>query len=187
MSYAELIQVKDYMGINTNTDDVLLMRLLDSASGIIDASTGRNFSAKTASYTFDAENIKGKILLLDSYDLLTVTKLTNGDGDEIASANYVLLPRNTTPKWQIKLKSGYDWEFDDEDSVITVAGTWGYSATPPDDIVHACIRLTSFLYRQKDNSSDTDRPLVTGDGVTIMPSSLPSDVTAMLKRYQVRI
>ena len=187
MSYADLVQAKAYMGISTSTDDDLIYTLLDSATAIIDAATGRNFAAKTETRYFSADEIDGDRLPLYGADLLAVTKLTNGDGVEITSANYTLLPRNASPKWIIKIHEDQSWAFTDGDSYVTVTGTWGYSATPPDDIVHACIRLAAFLYRQKDNSGDIDRPLVTGDGVTIMPSALPSDVTNLLKRYQVRL
>src|SRR5690606_24194618 len=101
----------------------------------------------------------------------------NGNAAEVASGNYRLFPRNDSPKWLIRLDESQSWSVSDGDSEISVAGTWGYSATAPADIQHACVRLAAFLYRQKDNSADLDRPLITGDGVTIMPTNLPADVT----------
>ena len=85
------------------------------------------------------------------------------------------------------MNEDYTWEFDDSDDEISIAGTWGYSATPPADIAHACVRLAAFLYRQKDTSADIDRPLMTGDGVTIMPSAIPQDVKSILDNYRRRI
>jgi hypothetical protein len=187
MAYANLSNLKDYLGITTEGDDNLLSDLLTRAAGVIDAYTGRHFEAETATKYFNSDDTYGRELNLYGYDLLTVTKLTNGDGVEIASANYRLLPRNDDPKWIIKLDEDYSWEFDDSDSEISVAGTWGYSATAPADITHACVRLAAFIYRQKDTSADIDRPLVTGDGVTIMPSGLPSDVQKLLDRYKRRL
>jgi hypothetical protein len=113
--------------------------------------------------------------------------LTNGDSVEIPSGSYRLFPRNDSPKWLIRLDENKSWNFSDSDSEISVEGTWGYSATAPADIIHACIRLAAFLYRQKDTSADIDRPMITGDGVTIMPSALPADVTRVLDRYKRRI
>jgi len=52
--------------------------------------------------------------------------------------------------------------------------------------VQATTRLAAFLYRQKDSNADLDRPLLTGDGVTIMPSSLPHDVRQILDPYRKR-
>lgn len=187
MSYASLVSLKDYLGISTNTDDVLLDDLLIRAEGIIDAYTGRKFEAETATKYFTEADTDGQELNLHGYDLLTVTKLTNGNAVEIASANYRLFPRNDSPKWIIRLDEAQSWNFSDGDSEISVAGTWGYSATAPADIQHACVRLAAFLYRQKDTSADIDRPMVTGDGVTIMPSGLPTDVQKLLDRYKRRL
>lgn len=188
MSYANLINLKDYLGISigTTNDDGLLTDLLTRAEGIIDAYTGRRFEAETATKYFTIDDVDGQDLNLWGYDLLTVTKLTNGDGMEIASGSYRLFPRNDNPKWMIRLDEEQSWNFTDADSEISVAGTWGYSATAPADITHACIRLAAFLYRQKDTSADIDRPMVTGDGVTIMPSGLPADVQKLLDRYKRR-
>jgi len=188
MSYASLINLKDYLGISvaTTEDDPLLTDLLTRAEGIIDAYTGRRFEAETATKYFTIDDIDGQNLYLWGYDLLSVTKLTNGDGVEIASGSYKLFPRNDNPKWIIRLNEDKAWNFTNGDSEISVAGTWGYSATAPADITHACIRLAAFLYRQKDTSADIDRPMVTGDGVTIMPSGLPLDVQKLLDRYKRR-
>lgn len=188
MEYATPVQLKDYLGIASSVvDDNLLYDLIERAEGLIDAYTGREFAAETATRYFDSDFVDGQDLLLWGYDLLTVTKLTNGNGVEIASNDYRLYPRNDYPKWLIRLDSSKSWEFSDDDSEITIEGTWGYSITVPDDINHACIRLAAFLYRQKDTSADVDRPMLTGDGVTIMPSALPADVTRMLDRYKRRI
>jgi hypothetical protein len=188
MSYASLTNLKDYLGISvaTTEDDPLLTDLLTRAEGIIDAYTGRRFEAETATKYFTIDDIDGQNLYLWGYDLLSVTKLTNGDGVEIASGSYKLFPRNDNPKWIIRLNEDQAWNFTNGDSEISVAGTWGYSTTAPADITHACIRLAAFLYRQKDTSADIDRPMVTGDGVTIMPSGLPSDVQKLLDRYKRR-
>ena len=188
MSYANLINLKVYLGISigTTNDDALLSDLLTRAEGIIDAYTGRRFEAETATKYFTIGDTYGRDLNLWGYDLLTVTKLINGDGVEIASGSYRLYPRNDNPKWMIRLDEDQSWNFTDADSEISVAGTWGYSATAPADITHACIRLAAFLYRQKDTSADIDRPMVTGDGVTIMPSGLPADVQKLLDRYKRR-
>lgn len=189
MAYTTLTDVKASLGIATaiTTDDTLLTSIIGRAQAMIDAYTGRTFEATTLTKYYHTEDIDGQTLNLWHDDLLTVTTLTNGNGTVIASANYRLEPRNESPKYAIRLDEAYSWEFTDSDSEISIAGTWGYTATAPGNIVHACIRLASFIYRQKDTNSDIDRPLVTGDGVTIMPTSLPSDVTRILDPYRRRI
>lgn len=187
MAYITLPDLKDYLGISTATDDSILTSLIGRAQGIIEAYTGRKFEAESATHYFTNQSIEGRYLYLWGYDLLTITALTNGNGIEITSANYRLVPRNDIPKWAIRLGQDANWEMDDGDSEISVAGTWGYSTTAPNDIVHACTRLAAFLYRQKDTSADIDRPMITGDGVTIMPSALPQDIKSLLNKYQRRI
>ena len=187
MAYTTLADLKAYLDISVTTDDTLLTAIIPRAQAIIDAHTGRTFEASTTTKYFHLEDIEGQELWLGSYDLLTVTTLTNGNGTIIDAANYRLEPRNFTPKFLIKLDSAYSWEFTDGDSEISVAGTWGYTTAAPSDIVQACIRLAAFIYRQKGSNSDLDRPLVTGDGVTIMPSALPQDVMKMIDHYRRRI
>jgi len=189
MAYTTAADVKIYLGIPsaTTTDDTLIGSLITRAQKIIEEYTGRLFEAATLTKYFTIDDIDGQYLYLYHDDLLTVTTLTNGDGDTIASANFRLEPMNSNPKWAIRLDKDTDWEFTDSDSRITVAGTWAYTATAPYDIVHACIRLVSFLYRQKDTAADVDRPMMTGDGVTIMPSQLPKDVQMILDKYRRRI
>lgn len=187
MAYTTLADCKAYMGIADTTDDILITSLITRAQKIIEEYTGRIFEAETATKYFDQDNVEGRNLYLFGHDLLTVTTLINGDGTEIASANYRLEPRNETPKWMIRLDENTSWKFNDSDSEIIIPGTWGYSATAPADIVHYCIRLATFLYRQKDTSTDVDRPIVTGDGVTIMPANVPSDIVNGLKKYCRRV
>jgi hypothetical protein len=187
MAYTTKTEVKAYLGISVATDDDLIDALIARAQSIIEEYTGRVFEAASETKYFDTDDIEGRWLYLWGYDLLTVTTLTNGDGTELTSGQYRLEPRNETPKYAIRLDEDYTWEFDDSDDEISIAGTWGYTSSAPNDIKHACIRLTSFLYRQKDTSADIDRPLVTGDGVTIMPSSIPHDVKAILDKYRRRI
>jgi hypothetical protein len=63
--------------------------------------------------------------------------------------------------------------------------TTAYLLYTPTDIVKCNRRLAAWLYRQKDTQQgDNDRPILAGDGSVIMPSTLPQDVTDILKIYQ---
>lgn len=181
--YASLADVKSYMGIagNDANDDALIITLIERASGIIDGITDRHFAGVTETKYFDA--VDGSVLWLFGEDLISIVSVTNGDGTEVPLSDCRLLPRNKTPKWGIEVMSPSSWQVG-AGKEIAVNGKWGYSETPPPDIVHATVRLTAFLYRQKDTSADVDRPLVTGDGVTIMPTGLPSDVKSLVSKYR---
>ncbi len=196
MAYAALADVRTYLGIATaeTGDDTLITALIARAQSIIDRYTGRKFeaSASTARYfeRFALDRSDRSLLLVDE-DLLTVTELKNGDNDEtiISSSDYWLWPYNAVadgvPYWGIKLKDNATndgWEFD-TDGRVKVTGTWGYSATAPDGIKHATIRLAGYLYRQRDSQVfETTADPVTGQ--MIIPPGMPKDVRLILDGYK---
>jgi len=73
------------------------------------------------------------------------------------------------------------WEFD-IDGEVSVLGTWGYSTSPPDDIVHACIRLAGYYYRVKD-AQNYETVSISGAGVITIPKGIPADVKLILDKY----
>ncbi|MBZ0310601.1 MAG: phage gp6-like head-tail connector protein, partial [Anaerolineae bacterium] len=148
--YTTLEAIKLTLNEVGTTDDAFLTALITRASRAIDTHCGRFFVGEAQTRYFDAiADIDGQILLLDE-DLLSVTELTNGDGDVIASSDYVLLPSNHSPHYAIRLKaSGSEsWTYvDDPENAIVVNGTWGFSNGTPDDVEQACIRLVVFMYK----------------------------------------
>ncbi len=171
--YTTVADVKAYLHINSSADDALLADLVAHASRLIDAYCGRWFEARQETRFYDAAgpHIAGRLLLLDA-DLLSVTTLTNGDGTVIDPDDIILRPINWPPYFGIALRqgSGLDWTYiDDPEGAISVAGTWGYSATPPEPIVHAAVRLAAWLYRQRDTGADG--------------SALPPDVRDLIAPY----
>lgn len=198
MAYVDKVAVKQYLGISTTTDDDLIEALIARAQRAIESYCHRWFEARTETryYRRDAVDagdtlrhsiseipgLVNGVLYLDD-DLLSVTTLTNGDGTVIPTTGYWLGPRNSGPPyWYICLKSTYSWAFD-TDGEISVAGTWGYSATAPEDIVHSTIRLAAYYYRQKDVQvfDTTAAPEL---GVITVPQGLPADVKILLEPYR---
>ena len=196
MAYATAADLKLYAGIEANTDDGLLTLLLARAQAAIDLRVGFTFEAATdttryfdAAPTYAGGHVDGRLLLFDTW-CKSITSVTNGDGTVIASTYYVTEPRNVRVYYGIRLlaSSGYTWEAksnDDTENAITVVGKWAWSTTAPADIKHACLRLALWYYRQRDNSTDLDRPLL-AEGVTIMPSQMPADVERILAAYAWR-
>lgn len=186
-AYASLEDLKEYLGIATATrdEDVLLSDLLDRATKAIDNYTGRVFWPATETRYYESGAVEDRVLYLDR-DLVSVTTLTNGDSDStsISSSDYWLLPRNDGPPYYgIRLKSSVSttWEFD-VDYWVSVAGTWGWSSTPPLDIEQACIRWASYMFRQKD-ASVFDTTAIPDQGVILSPQGIPRDVRLMLDPY----
>ena len=193
MSYARLAEVKIDLGIDADetADDVLLQEYLDEATAAIDTYTRRTFEAATDTRYFERDALDGSGFLLHmDRDLLTVTALTNGDSGATAipDTEYWLTDaeggRNLGPPYQairLKIDSTYSWEFD-TDYWVSVAGTWGYSATPPKDIVRACKRLAMYYYAQKD-AQVFDVTAVPEAGVITVPQGIPRDVERILQPY----
>jgi len=193
MSYARLTELKMDLGIDADStaDDVLLQEYLDEATTAIDTYTRRNFEAETATRYYEYHDLddNGFLLLLD-YDLLTVTTLTNGDssGTAIPATEYWLtnaqgrrIPEGPYHAIRLKIDSTYTWEFD-TDYFVSVLGTWGYSDTPPKDIVRACKRLAQYYYAQKD-AQVFDVTAVPEAGVIQVPQGIPRDVERILGPY----
>ncbi|HEC23056.1 MAG TPA: hypothetical protein ENI95_09075 [Chloroflexi bacterium] len=185
--YTTVSALKGYLRISGTGDDALLGDLVTRASRMIDDHCGRWFSAETQTRYYDAvgAHITGQLLFLDA-DLLSVTTLVNGDGTEVSSDDYILRPVNWPPYFGIALKtsSGLGWTYTDSpEKAIRVTGTWGYSATPPEPIVHATIRLAAWLYRQRDTGAEPSQVEVSERGVSIAPARLPRDVLDLIGPY----
>jgi len=183
--YCTVTDVKTYQGISAAEDDTLISNLIRRAQARIDAYCVRTFEASTnTSKKFDAvSDIDGLTLYLDA-DLCEIDTITNGDG--ITVTDYVTEPRRYTPYYAITLKasSGIVWDYtDDPEDAITVSGKWAYSEEAPDDIQHACIRLVSYYYKQKD-AQVFDVTAIPGSGEIVIPKGLPADVKQILDNYR---
>lgn len=197
-AYPAVEDIRAYMRANTaqplpSGDDALIGNLLVSAIAFAEGSegAGRRFEVtQDSTRTFDAvrDVDQGLRRLWLDEDLCAITSITNGDGIAVSSNQYVTDPRNETPYYAItlKLNSPVVWTYDDApEGAISITGRWGYSTSAPADIAQAVLRLTVWIYRQRASSNnDVERPMLTGDGVTIMPSAVPSDVMAILKNYR---
>lgn len=183
--YCTVADVKALAGAISVSDDALLGTLVTRASAMIDTWTRRTFKAATGTrYYTPGVDTQGLTLFLD-YDLLSVSALVNGDGTTIASADYVLFPPNVERKDRIKLKisSALTWTYDDDpEGAISVTGSWGYSATPPADIVQVAARLALWLYRQREAPFNKIGNVLTGEYE--VPTALPADVKALLVPYR---
>jgi uncharacterized phiE125 gp8 family phage protein len=152
--YTTVSAMKTYLRISTAADDDLLADLVTRASRIIDNYCGRWFVAEAGARVYDArgQHITPHLLLLDA-DILSVTSITNGDGTAISPDDVVLRPPNYPPYFGISLKdeTGLRWTYSGSpQAAISVTGTWGYSATVPEVIAQAAIRIAALLYRQRD-------------------------------------
>lgn len=195
MAYLTVAQLKSYLGIQSGTDDSLLSDIVAEAQAAVDNFTNRTFeaAADTTRY-YNALDIRygGRVdafqntLLLD-FDLCQVTTVLNGNGQTIPAEAYVLLPTNFVPSYAIKIKmnTSYVWTYvGTPDTAISITGRFAYSITCPTPIRAATRRLAGYMYRAKDNTAETDRSIMSADGVSIAAPAIPTDVTRMLEPYR---
>jgi hypothetical protein len=189
--YATLAEVKAYINTSSTNagDDAVIEDMVEMASRLIDKETGRTFYARTETHYFDYTSSRS--LYMDD-DLLTVTTLTNGNGAEIPDTEYNIFPLNKSPKSEIRIKqsSTYYWDTDgysNTEGVISVAGTWGYSATAPDNIKHACISIVISAYHRRYGEGVEGVATITAAGVVITPRDIPADAWAIIRSYRKRL
>lgn len=197
MAYITAADLRDYIGANSHADDTQLGYAADRAQHMLEAYCNRVFeaAADTTRY-YNALDLRyggnvdafDQTLLLDE-DLCQLTTVTNGNGTVIPTASLVLLPTNYTPKYAIKIKNNtqYVWTYTGTpDTAISVLGRWAYSITAPADIVAACLRLGAYIYRQREGTPDTDRSIISPDGVLLAAARIPTDVAVTLDPYRKR-
>ena len=67
---------------------------------------------------------------------------------------------------------------------ITVTAPGSGYAPQPDELVQACRELAIWFYNRRDSGSDSDRPLISGDGTVVLPNRMPSSVEALIAPYR---
>ena len=194
MTYTDGTSVKAYLSITGTADDALIGTFVSQAQKIVESYTQRVFDGSgTSARYFDAVvDVDDHTLLFDEdvYSIVSVkNRADSATPVTIGTSGYVTLPTNRKPYYGIRLltSGNNEWDYEeDPERGILVTASWRYSESAPADIVHATTRLAAFLYRQKDSSADLDRPLLTGEGVTILPSQIPHDVRQILEPYRKR-
>lgn len=198
--YCTLAEVREFGMFETNDteNDALLGNLIDRVCALINNKCGRVIvpdADETHYFTLDdiadceyEGGIKIGDLMLDD-TLLSVTTLTNGNGDSIAGTEYFLMPRSYERKSYIRIKeaSTVAWEFD-TDGYIAVAGRWGYTATVPADVKQAAIEMVLYCFhRRGDNMMVVDRPQQSQDGTRFLPAAWTQFGKEVYEHYRRRV
>lgn len=187
--YATLVEFKAWPDITSTDagDDTLIEYLIGAASRFIDDQTGRTFYARTETRNFDVPKGTRELRLDD--DLLIITTLTNGDGNEIANTEYILLSANVDPKFAIVLKStsSTTWQPDSNsgtEQVISVLGTWGWVADHPDNIKTACLQIATDYYNKTIGNAGASVATITSAGVVLSPAGVPATAMQIINSYR---
>lgn len=184
MAYVSASDVRAYLNITSTSEDALLTAMCARAQAIIDNYTHRTFEATAdTTRTFNPlRDADGRTLWFTDLDLYSIASVVNGDGVTLAASSYVTEP-SVAPYYGITLKAstGLTWMFaTDPENSVAVTGRWAFSLTAPADIQQATVRLSAWLYRQRDNTTDVEMLRITPQGFPLVPPVLPADVRMIL-------
>lgn len=195
MAYTTVADLKTYMDISTSTDDALLTVLIGAAQKQIETLTGRVFEVaadSTRVYTPLGPDYGGNLWIdgitlgLD-YDLCQLTSITNGDGANIPTNAVSLLPLNGVPysAIRIKLNQAYAWTYTGSpDGSVSIVGRWGYSITPPADVVELTKETAARMYRRRNGTENRITDSISADAVFMPAYRLPDDIAKLLTPYR---
>lgn len=186
-------ELRQYISPNGSlpaTQNGLLGSCIVRAESAIDDYTRRNFAGTGGTVFYNRyydDFVRNNAFYLDR-DLFSLTALTNGASQVIPIGSLWLEPQAQSPPYRIiRLMTTYVYTWNTDQSMVIV-GTWGYSTTPPDAIIQACVRYSAWLYRQKDAGGMAGVE-VTGfqdSGETQYPKGMPDDVRYLLSPYRSR-
>lgn len=182
-AYTTRAEVKSILGLTASDQDAVIDLLIDWASQFIESATNRSFVAATATRVYDWHN-QTKLRL--NTDLLTLTSVTCNDGEVLSPSTHVLLyPLSGPPYRWLEIKQGsgkiFTWS-GTKQQALSVAGTWGRTASPPEDIVTACNAL---VIQALNTLAESGLESVSVDFATqTFERELPTGVKATLARYR---
>jgi hypothetical protein len=188
--YPILKDLKTYLSIETSKDDSLLTDKLNQAILSFENITGqRKFvsdSLTTRIFYSNQRNVKDSKTFFFLDDCCFVQSLTI-NGNIINPNHYIVFDVNDTPLTKITLLNACPYNFTNysttEDfSTIQIEGHWSYSIKCPVDVSGTIIRLAAWLYNQKDNAADYDKP-VAFTMISKLPVGVPTDVIFTAQIY----
>jgi hypothetical protein len=83
------------------------------------------------------------------------------------------------------MNTSYVWTYTGTpDMAISVLGRFAYSITAPADIVAACLALGKYIYKARTSTIETDRAVLSSDGIILPGKNIPDAITAQIEPYR---
>ena len=175
--YTTLAAFKAWAGFDEDTEDELLVALIQSATAYIEDYTQRKFDAdEETSQSFS--RVSGVADRFTTNTLFFYSELAAAASAITDSPTVSYIPEDGPPYYGL-VKTDGSWAY----PTVTVTGYWGYSKTPPATIEHACLRLAKWFYDQKDTNPGNSA-IITPEGQVLLPTGLPADIKVLLAPYK---
>lgn len=171
-----LSDVREFLGITGTTDDVLIQRLITSASDYIQSWLNRSFAVK--SYTQKLSGNGGYIQSFSSYPVLSVSSviidgITINESSTFQSNGYVFDEKFLFLK-------GY--RFNRGCLNVTLIYSAGYSVVPF-EISQTCVDLVSLRYKERTRIGEMSKSLA-GEVVTYSQKDFSLSTRTILNNYK---
>lgn len=171
MAYLTVAEYKEITGeaLTAELQGKITDHFIPVAQRVIELEIGFTFeSGNAAARLLDAiEDVDGRTLFFDTWAAEVPTAVTNNG---VAFTDYTVLGGG--PYWGLKLNASGSESWgdygDDPEEAISVTAKWGYSATPPLDIVDAVVMIVQSRIRNRQGE---------------MKDWLKEDFTALLGAY----
>jgi hypothetical protein len=170
-----LANVKAWLSIQTDTDDVVLSRLISSASQYIQSWLNRLFASQT--YTERRGGTGTDVMAFADYPVTAVTSVIV-DGSTIPLSNGI----------------SYGYLFDDK-FLYFIGGRFGMSrmnvqltytagyASVPLEIEQSCIELIGIRYKERQRIGENSKS-IGGETVSFDVKDMPNSVKTILNNYR---
>lgn len=180
MNYCTSSDIRD-LADDQELSAAVLGLIIPAVSRAIDRHCRRRFYATTTAKPHDYDTAKPGIIRLTD-DLLSLTSVTTTAGDSLTASDFLLEPVSP-PYARLILKPNRVMTYEDTPKqAITVTGSWGYSATAPEEVAIVAKLWTLMLYRRLDLVG-VDAARIAGVSLQIptLTDKLPEELAGWLK------
>jgi hypothetical protein len=179
MPLTTLAKVKQFGQIDSVEDDLLLTRMIDSATAEIESYCSRSFASAARAEVRDGTGTRR--LSMRHFPITAVASLTI-NGQVIAPRPTPTAYGYTFDDYQIRL-TGYVFEEGvDNVEVVYTAGL----ATISEDLQQACAELVVTRYKARDRIGVSSKSLA-GESISFVVQEFPDSVIGVLDRYRMVI
>jgi len=188
MTYPTTTDLKAWLSIDGAGEDTELGKVVNGVIGFVERYTGRVFVAAAGTRTFEADapyvnRDRRRLNLLA--DLVSVTTLTNGDGNVLSSSDYTLYPQYGPPYYEIQLDRRGVKVFQDSVQAISLLGSWGFSSSCPAAVFEMILELCQFDYQALHSGSGGVNLIASRQtGLVVAPDAFPPRLREMLDQWR---
>lgn len=175
-AFASVDDVKSYLGLSTDADDVLIASLVLSEAAFIESWTNRTFSVTSQMDIFSGgggQEHAFKFFPVISVTSLSVSGLSIPAAPTINDSGYMVFDDRL-------LLFGYNFGWGNRSCIVQYSA--GYSVIPF-EIKQACIEMVAIRYKERDRVGLNSKSMA-GETTAYNVKDMPDHVKSILKQYK---